>query len=162
LIYFGDFTMSKFIELSEFVEEKGISAKTLKRRYGDIIHREGKKSFIDSGEFDKAFAERSRKGRKNPRSITTSTSVLRIERVIDSTKVKITRLESDIDHLKDVEKNAKPGRAKKLVQIDVAQAVNELVGKKSFVQKLEERADDLIDQQLRKLGLAKASAGDAK
>lgn len=154
--------MGNFIELSEFAKEKGFGVKTLRRHYGDLIHREGRMSFIDVEKFDKAFAKRSRKGRKNPRPITTSTSVLNIHRVIDSTKVKITRLEKNVVHLKDVEKNAKPGRVKILAQIGVAQAVNELVAKNSFLKKLEERADDLVDQQLRKLGLAKASAGDAK
>ena len=84
--------MSNFIEISEFAKEKGYSVKTLKRRYGDLIRREGRKSFIDPTEYDKAFVDRSRKGRKEPRNITESTSIPRIQLQIPKTQLKISMM----------------------------------------------------------------------
>ena len=151
----------KRVLLSDFKERTRLKDKTLRRKFGDCIYRIGKVYFIDEDQFDEVFAERSTKGRKNTKPIIESTSVRSIQRVIDTTDVQITVLEKDVIHLTDVEKNAKPGRAKKLAQINLSQTVKKLDGKKSFRQKLNERIDDLIDQQHRQVVLAKANLNDA-
>ena len=154
--------MSNFVEISVFAREKGFSVKTLKRRYGDLIRREGRKSFIDPTEYDKAFVDRSRTGLKNSRSITTSTSIPRIQRVIDLTEVTITKMEKNIIHYRDDVKNAQPGRVKKMAEIQLAKQEAQLHEKKSYLQILNERIDELIDLQYRKYVPVNASSKNAK
>ena len=65
--------------LSSFAQDVNISVRTLKAKYGDCIHREGRQSFIDREKFENAFPERSRQGRTSTREVVKSSNLGQVE-----------------------------------------------------------------------------------
>ncbi len=102
--------------LSDFSEEVQISERTLKSKYGDCIYREGRQSFIDPDKFDKAFTERSRKGKKSKGSILKSNHlgqvdfhISALQKQIDKCKRAVARAKKFFEETED--KDAKEERA---------------------------------------------------
>jgi hypothetical protein len=144
--------------LKSFASQNGVSEKTLKRKFGDCIYRNGRQSFIDVDAFDKVFAERSLRGRRTPRKITESTSIRRIQMTIPKAQVKLAKIDITIASLEKGVKETPEGQSRKIAENELRRVKKVQHDQKTLIEKLLARVDELIDGEDQKwAALDKAS-----
>lgn len=124
----------KFETLTEFAKERKISEKTLKRKYGDLIHWESRQAFIDTEKFEEVFPERSRKGKRSTRPITKSVSIKRIIIAISQKVKRANKLSFEIEDISKKKKAEKDPIIVSILEVDRR--------RKSFI--VQELRDDVV------------------
>ena len=131
--------------LKSFAFQMGISEKTLKRKFGDCIHRIGRVSFIDVDAFDKVFAERSQKGHQKSRKITESTSIKRIQMHIPKAQVKLANIDITVGNLEKSVQETSDGQSRKIAENELRRVKKVQHDQKTLIEKLLARVTELID-----------------
>ena len=144
--------------LKSFASQIGTSEKTLKRKFGDCIHRIGRVSFIDVDAFDKVFADRSQKGRQKPRKISESKSIKRIQMHIPKAQLKLANIDITVGSLEKSVQETSDGQPRKIAENELRRVKKVQHDQKTLIEKLLARVDELIDGEHKKwAALEKAS-----
>ncbi len=133
--------------LKSFASRMGMKEKTLKRKFGDCIYRNGRQSFIDVDAFDKVFAERSQRGRKKPGKIAESTSIKRIQLQIPRTRLKISRMHVEHANLETATKAEPEKQRKTILQNNARRVKINIKQEETLLEKLFARIVYLIERE---------------
>ena len=141
----------KFTQLRKFANDQTISEKTLKRKYGDLIHREGRQAFIDTERFEEVFPERSRTGKLSTKPVTKSNSIKRITLAISQKNKKANTLSFRMVIISKKQKAEKDPIQVDILEVDRRKNSSLVQDLRDDVVILEERRSDLIQKELNEL-----------
>ncbi|KAA3613601.1 MAG: hypothetical protein D8M58_17115 [Calditrichaeota bacterium] len=137
--------------LTAFSADVGISIRTLKAKYGDCIHREGRQSFIDREKFEKVFPLRSNKGTKTKATVERSPHIGQVEFHLERLDKYIEKCMKVIEAAKKAFEAATEPKAKErrlLIYLDEKQNLKAMEIKR---EKLNSRKIQLIERKKEEL-----------